>query len=119
MKSKRFTDVVAWQESHALALMVYRLTKHFPEDERFALSNQLRRAATSTPSNIAEGFNRFSEKEKIHFYSISLGSASEVHSQLMLAKDLDYLSVADYQDVEAQCETVHKLISGLIRSIRS
>lgn len=110
--------MIAWQEGHALALMVYRVTKSFPEDERFALSKQMRRATTSVPSNVAEGFNRFSEKEKIHFYSISLGSASEVHSQLMLARDLNYVSTDEYESIGTQCEIVHKLLSGLIRSIR-
>lgn len=67
MGSKRFTNLNAWQEGHQLALFVYLVTKNFPKDEQFALTNQLRRAAVSVSSNIAEGFNRFSEKEKLHF----------------------------------------------------
>ena len=119
MTSKRFTDVKAWQEGHQLALFVYKLTKSFPKDEQFALVNQLRCAATSVPSNIAEGFNRYSNKEKVQFYSIALGSASEVHSQLMLARDLSYLTMPEFDRAEISCETVHKLLAALIRSIRT
>jgi four helix bundle protein len=116
--SKRFTDLRVWRESHYLSLEIYKLTKDFPSDERFGLTSQLRRAAVSITSNIAEGFNRFSLKEKIQFYSVSLGSVSEVHSQLMLAKDLSYISEIDYKAMDQQIEIVHKAPVALIKSIR-
>jgi|SRR5581483_4753225 len=117
--SKRFTDLRVWQESHGLSLDIYEFTKKFPLSERYMLVNQLRRAAVSVTSNIAEGFNRFSAKEKIHFYSISLGSVSEIHSQLMLARDLGYLAAEDYERAEQKIEIVHKALAALIKSIRS
>ena len=116
--SKRFTDLRVWQESHLLSLDVYRMTKKFPANEQYMLTSQLRRAAVSVTSNIAEGFNRFSKKEKIQFYAISLGSVSEIHSQLMLAKDLGYISVSEYELLEEKIEIIHKALAALIKSIR-
>lgn len=117
--SKKFTDLRVWQNAHALALLIYKCTKTFPKDEQFALSNQLRRAASSIPSNIAEGFNRLSAKEKVQFYSIALGSDAEVQSQMMLARDLDYLAITDYEIADKLAETVHKELVALIKSIKS
>jgi four helix bundle protein len=116
--SKRFTDLRVWQESHFLSLEIYKLTKEFPEEEAYGLSSQLRRAAVSVTSNIAEGFNRFSKKEKIQFYSIALGSVSEVHSQTILAKDLHYISDTDFKTAEEQIEIIHKALAALIKSLR-
>ncbi|SRR6266404_7161353 len=116
--SKRFTDLRVWRESHFLSLEVYKLTREFPKEEVYGLTSQLRRAVVSVTSNIAEGFNRFSRKEKIQFYSIALGSVSEVHSQLMLVKDLHYISETEYKALEEQIEIVHKALSALIKSIR-
>ena len=117
--SRHFTDVKAWQMGHFLALSVYKVTRAFPKDEQFALTNQLRRAATSIPSNIAEGFNRFSLKEKAHFYSISLSSASEVQSQLILAKDLGYINQDEFVNINSSIITAHKLLTALIKSLRA
>jgi four helix bundle protein len=116
--SKRFTDLRVWREAHSLSLTVYKLTRKFPREEIYALNSQLRRAAVSITSNIAEGFNRFSRKEKIQFYSIALGSVSEVHSQLLLAKDLEYISDIEFKLAEEQIETIHKALSALIKSLR-
>jgi len=117
--SKKFTDLRVWQEAHSLALEVYNATKSFPATEQYTLANQLRRASVSVSSNIAEGFNRFSRKEKIQFYSVALSSVSEVHSQLMLARDLQYLKPSDYGELEAKIEVIHKALVALIKSIRS
>ncbi len=117
--SKKFTDFRVWQESHSLSLEMYRLTKDFPRDEVYALSRQLRRAGVSVSSNIAEGFNHFSKKEKIQFYSVSLGSVSEIHSQLMLARDLQYISEAHFNRLETSIELIHKGLVALIKSIRA
>lgn len=118
MANKQFTDMDVWQDSHQLTLEVYRITKAFPKDELFALTNQLRRAAVSVPSNLAEGFNRLSLKEKIQFYSISLGSLSEVQSQIMLAKDLGYMSKEELMKLLVSSESIHKQLVGLIKSLR-
>jgi len=73
-KIKSFTDLDTWKEGHKLVLLIYESTKFFPKEERFALTDQIRRAAVSITSNIAEGFSRQSLREKIQFYSISKGS---------------------------------------------
>ncbi len=116
--SKQFSDLNVWQESHKLALLVYRVTQHFPKDEQFGLTNQVRRASVSVPSNIAEGFNRISLKEKIQFYSISLGSVSEVQSQILLSKDLGYLNLEEAKEVANLTEIIHKQLVGLIKALR-
>lgn len=118
MGAKRFTDLHVWQTAHSLALFVYNATKKFPNTEQFALTSQLCRAAISVPSNIAEGFNRFSKKEKVQFYSIALGSVSEVQSQLILANDLKYLGASDFETSEQLSETIHKELVALIKSIK-
>jgi len=89
-KIKSFTDLKAWQEAHKLVLMIYKISKSFPKEEIFGLTSQIRRAAISITSNIAEGFSRKSYLEKIQFYFTSLGSLSEVQSQLLIAKDVNY-----------------------------
>ncbi len=98
---------------------IYKITKQFPKDEQFALTNQLRRAGTSVPSNIAEGFNRLSQKEKVQFYSIALGSTGEVQSQSMLGRDLGYMSYEKYAQIENLAEIVHKELVALIKAIRA
>ena len=110
---KNFTDLIAWQKAHTLVLEIYKITKLFPEDERFALTNQLRRAAVSITSNVAEGFGRNTPRDKVHFYSIAKGSLLETQSQLLVAKDLGYLENASYEILEPKIIEVAKLLSGL------
>lgn len=116
---KSFTSLYAWQESHSLVLSIYQISKKFPPDERYCLVDQIRRAAVSITSNLAEGFSRFSKKEKIQFYRIALGSLTEVQNQLLLAKDLYYVSEEDFIVISNQTVVVSKLINGLIKSINS
>src|SRR3989338_9524748 len=89
---KSFTDIVAWQKGHKLVLGIYKITNDFQRQETFALTDQLRRAVTSITSNIAEGFSRQSNKEKVQFYHLSLGSLTEVQNQLLVARDLKYIN---------------------------
>ncbi len=114
-----FKDLRAWQEAHALVLEIYRITRSFPKEELFGLTSQIRRAAVSVTSNIAEGFNRSSSKEKVQFYSMALGSLAEVQNQLEIARDIDYLDATTFSRVSARSVTVHKLLNGLIKSTRS
>ncbi|MGE5041336.1 MAG: four helix bundle protein [Candidatus Levyibacteriota bacterium] len=118
-KIKNFTDLTAWVEAHKLVLKVYSLTKGFPKDEQFGLVNQLRRAVVSVTSNIAEGFSRSSYKEKAQFYSMSLGSLTEVQNQIIIARDLDYLASDDYASINELTILESKLLNGLIKSSRS
>lgn len=118
-KIKSFTDLEAWKESHKLVLMVYMTTSNFPKEEMFGLVSQLRRAAISIVSNIAEGFSRNSPKEKIQFYFTAKGSNTEIQSQLLIAKDLKYLSEEDFSGMAQQSIKVNKLINGLIKYCRN
>lgn len=90
-KIRSFIDLDAWKEGHKLVLMIYGITKRFPKDELFALSSQIRRCSISVTSSIDEDFSRQSYKEKAQFYSIALGSVTELQNQLLIAKDVDYI----------------------------
>lgn len=114
-----FTDLDAWKKGHELVLMVYKITKSFPNEEVFGLTIQMRRSAVSITSNIAEGFSRQTHKEKVQFYSIALGSVTELQNQLLIAKDVGYLSDEKFQQAAKQSVTVHKIINGLIKGSRS
>jgi four helix bundle protein len=92
--AKTFCELLVWQKSHALALEIYRLTKRFPREEVYGLTAQLRRAAVSVPANIAEGFKRRSDADKVRFYNISQSSLEECRYYLMLAGELGYADVA-------------------------
>lgn len=110
-----FTDLNTWKEAHRLVLTIYQTTKKFPTEERFCLVPQLNRAAVSITSNIAEGFSRRSKKEKINFYNIAISSLTETQNQIILARDLEYLSQDNFVQTWNQTITVQKLIFGLIK----
>ena len=118
-KIKSFTDLNAWKEGHKLVLDVYRITKNFPKEEQFGLTNQLRRAAVSFTSNIAEGFSRNFYKEKLQFYSMALGSLTEIQNQLLVAKDVGYISREEFDKIAEQTITVNKITNGLIKKSKS
>ena len=113
-KIQSFTDLLVWQESHKLVLMIYQATKNFPKEELFGLTSQLRRAAVSITSNIAEGFSRQGYKEKLQFYYMALGSLTESQNQLLIAKDLNYLEQIEFNKIAKQTISVHKLLNGLV-----
>ncbi len=115
LKIKSFTDLIAWQKAHKLVLSVYKITKCFPREEIYSLVDQMRRSAISISSNIAEGFSRKSYKEKVQFYSMALGSSTELQNQLLVSKDVDYIENKEFQVIAEQTIEVNKLINGLIR----
>jgi four helix bundle protein len=112
---RSFKDLNAWKKGHELVLTLYRLTKDFPREEAFGLTTQLRRAGVSITANIAEGFSRQSNREKVQFYATALGSLTETQSHLLLAKDVGYLSPETYQQAEDQSITVNKILAGLLK----
>ncbi|MFC1548357.1 four helix bundle protein [Candidatus Omnitrophota bacterium] len=114
---KTHKDLDAWKESVSLAESIYRITKDFPSDERFGLVAQLRRAAVSIPSNIAEGATRHSSKEFIQFLYIALASTSEIETQLILSEKLGYISAE--RAVLEHLDIVRKLLVGLIKSLKN
>src|SRR3989344_4175757 len=118
-KITNFKDLFAWQEGHKLVLLIYKLTESFPSKEQFGLTNQMRRAAVSITSNLAEGFSRRSYKDKSRFYSMALGSLTELQNQLLVAKDIGYLSMVSYEKTSEQTVIVSKLINGLIKKSKT
>lgn len=117
-KIASFKDLNAWKEGHALVLDVYKVTKMFPKDELFGITTQMRRCVVSITSNIAEGFSRQSYKEKIQFYSIALGSITELQNQLIIAHDVGYIFDDIFKELEQQTIVVHKILNGLIKKSR-
>jgi four helix bundle protein len=118
-KIKSFTDLNTWKEAHLLVLEIYKLTQKFPKDEQFGLTNQIRRAVVSITSNVAEGFSRNSYKEKAQFYSMALGSLTEVQNQLLIAKDLRYVTRNEFLNLADKTITVSKLLNGLIKKSKT
>ena len=112
---RKHQELQVWQESMRLAEAVYGLTASFPADERFGLIGQMRRAAVSVPSNIAEGAARGSDKEFIHFLTIARGSLSELDTQLILSKKLGF--AGEFSAIEPKLESAFKLLGGLINSL--
>lgn len=115
---RSFTDLNTWKEGHLLVLAIYKMTKLFPSDENFGLINQIRRASVSITSNIAEGFSRNSNKEKIQFYYTALGSLTEVQNQLLISRDLEYIDSSLFKEISQKTVTVSKLLNGLIKSVK-
>lgn len=109
---KTFQDIVAWQKAHELALLTYKLTEQYPKIEIFGLTSQSRRCAVSVPSNIAEGYMRKSRADCLHFYRIAEGSLEELKYQLLLARDLHYMSLDEYNTALLLAEEVGRLING-------
>lgn len=114
-----YKELKVWQESYSLSLAIYNLTKVFPKDEIYGLTSQIRRACVSISANIAEGFNRQTSKEYLQFLFISKGSLQETDFLLLLSKDLKYCSETKYLEVKNKIDLVGKMLSGLIRSIRT
>jgi len=115
---KSFTDLDAWRKAHQLVVRTYKITADFPKEEVFGIVNQMRRCAVSVTSNIAEGFSRQFGKEKIQFYSMAIGSLTELQNQLMISKDVKYLTDSSFQEIYDQSVEIHKMLNGLIKSTR-
>jgi len=113
--AQSFQDLLVWQKAHEFVLHVYKMTEQFPDTEKFGLTSQLRRAAISIPANIAEGFKKQGQLDKVRFYNISQGSLEECKYYLILAQDLDYSNTTE---LTLLLDEVGRLLSGLIRSIR-
>lgn len=114
-----FHNLKVWEKAHKLVLDVYRATKTFPKDEIYGLTSQMRRAAASIPSNLAEGCGRNSQAELAQFSQIAMGSASELEYQLLLAHDLQYLSDPDYQSLLCGLTEIRRMLNSFIRILRT
>lgn len=116
-KITKFTDLIAWQKSYQLVISVYKVTDLFPTKEKYALTSQMRRASVSISSNIAEGFSRRTRKEKLQFYSMSMGSLTELENQIIIACGIKYVVESDKKMLVEQIIAVQKLINGLIKGL--
>jgi four helix bundle protein len=110
---QRFTDLQVWQKGHALALKLYRISQAFPAEERFGLTSQLRRAAVSVPTNIAEGSKRLSRQEYARFLNVAEGSIAEVEYLLILARDLEYLPGTSARESIHEAAEIARMLHGL------
>ena len=118
MAIKCYRDLLVWQRAMDLVEECYRLTGDLPSNEEFGLKSQMRRAAVSIPSNIAEGRSRSHSAEFLHFVSISLGSLAELETQLDLTVRLNLLSAESVEDAKQRCEEVGRMLHGIASAIR-
>ncbi|MBQ6508627.1 MAG: four helix bundle protein [Flexilinea sp.] len=118
MAISNFKDLKVWQKSIELSFMVYRYTKELPSEELYGLSSQMRRAVVSIPSNIAEGYQRSSTKEYIHFLLIAKGSLGELETQLILCEGLGYLNKEKVQSAMDLCDETGRMLTTLIRNLQ-
>jgi len=117
--SKSFTDLIVWQKAHEFVLEVYKVTRDYPMEERFALCSQFQRAAVSIPANIAEGYKKLSKADKLRFLNISQGSLEECRYYIILSRDLSYISVKTNNELTGTLEEVSKLLNSYIRGVMS
>ena len=117
MEIKTFKDLKVWQKSYSLVLEIYKATKNFPSEEKFGLTSQIRRAAVSIPSNIAEGYARRYLKQYIQFLYIAYSSGAELETQLMLSKDLEYLMEERFRNLIEKYYEVERMLMALIKSL--
>lgn len=116
MSLRNHKDLTVWKRSFKLVIHLYKITLNFPKGEQFNLISQIRRAAVSIPSNIAEGAGRSSKKEFVQFLYIALGSLSELETQILIAAELDYLNPAD---ILSDIEEIRKMLLGLIKKLKT
>jgi len=114
-----YNDLDVWKECRKLVSTIYVISKSFPKDETYGLTNQIRRASISVISNIAEGTGRNTTKDSLQFFYISRGSLFEAEAQLFIAKDLDYLSEEQLKEILLQCTSCKKLLNGFINYHKS
>ena len=115
---RNFRDLEVWNRSHRLTLDLYRVTGTFPNDERFGLTSQIRRAAASIPTNLSEGCGRRGDGEMARFVQIAMGSASELDYLLLLSTDLNYLHEQEYEKLVSELNRVRRMLTGLYKTLK-
>ena len=118
MKIQDFKELIVWQKAKELSVLVYKLTKDFPRTEQYGLISQIRRAAVSIPSNIAEGYGRQHIGEYVQFLYVALGSASELETQLIISGELGYTKDDQYCIAMNMLKEIQKMLNGLINSLK-
>ena len=112
-----FENIIAWQKAHAFVLLVYRVTGHFPEVERFGLISQFRRAAVSIEANIAEGYKKLSKTDKLRFFNIAQGSLEECRDYIILSRDLNFLQQSEFETLCTSIEEASKLLNAYCKGV--
>jgi len=117
MATFTFQNIQAWQMAHRFTLNVYQTTKTFPEEERFGLTSQFRRAAVSIGANIAEGYKKLSRADKLRFFNIAEGSMAECMNYIILSKDLGYIDEKQYESLHSTIESTGKLLTAYCNGV--
>ncbi|MDI7258522.1 MAG: four helix bundle protein [Thermodesulfobacteriota bacterium] len=115
---KNYKELKVWQKAYQLCLRIYKATKSFPKEERYGLTSQIRRAAVSVPSNIAEGYGRKTTGEYIQALYIAYGSICELETQILLSGDLGYIQTENFQELQKDVGEIERMLMGLIKSLR-
>jgi four helix bundle protein len=118
-KIQSFTDLNVWKEGHQLVIAIYTVTKSFPKEELYSITDQMRRSAASITANVAEGFGRQTYKEKVQFYYLAKGSLSELKNSILIAKDVGYLLPKDFEKLVNQANLVDQLLQGFIKKSKT
>ena len=113
-----FRNLQVWEKAHSLTLNVYQATTSLPKDELYGLTSQIRRSSASIPTNIAEGCGRSGDAELARFMTISMGSASELEYQLLLAHDLNYMNPDTYNNLHEKVTEVKRMLAGFIKTLK-
>jgi four helix bundle protein len=116
---KDFRSLKVWEKAHALTLAIYKSTERFPKQELYSLTNQIQRAAVSIPANIAEGCGKDSDAELKRYFTIAMGSASELEYLLLLAHDLGYLQENIYQSMQNDLVETRKMLNAFIQKLKA
>lgn len=114
-----FKKLKVWEKSHHLALEIYQVTAAFPKEEMFGLTSQMRRSAASVPTNIAEGCGRGGNAELARFIQIAMGSASELEYQIILARDLNFISTNSYSTLAPAVEEIKRMLTAFLQKLRT
>lgn len=117
MVTYSFENIVAWQKAHAFVLAVYRITKLFPDDEKYGLTSQFRRAAVSVEANIAEGYKKISRADKLRFFNIAQGSLEECRDYHILSRDLKYINNQEFEELHCKLEETSKLLNAYSNAV--
>ena len=112
-----FENILAWQKAHSLTILVYQITRNFPEDEKFGLTSQFRRAAVSVEANIAEGYKKISKADKLRFLNISEGSLAECRNYIILSRDLCFINEEEYTSLYLALEESSRLLTAYSKGI--
>ena len=114
-----YKKLKVWEDAHKFTIDIYRITKKFPKNEQYGLASQIRRSASSIPTNIVEGSGQLNNGNLIRFLGIAKGSAFETEYQLLLAKDLKYINEKDYDELNEKIQKIISMLTNLIKSLRS